>query len=107
MRFMRYYKSGVLASFQSQSDKYEVWIDEFEGKVQVTTQYYREAEKRNEKSWLNVAFGFRQCKNGDWAVAAYLPDLAESSMDEQLPGVAFASMRQLFQMNRMRALRSG
>src|SRR5450755_4695597 len=89
MRFMQYYKPGVLAQFQSQSDKYEISIDEFEGEVRLTRQYYREAEQRNEEAWLSVAFGFRRCKNGEWAVAAYLPDLVRSSADEQLPWSGF------------------
>jgi hypothetical protein len=89
MWMMRYYRSAVLAMFQSQSEKYAIRIDEFEGKVQLTDRYYREAEERNERTWISVAFGFRACKNGEWAVAAYRPDLEKASTDEQQPWVGF------------------
>ena len=83
MRVMRYYRAGVLAVFQSQAEKYNITIDEFEGKVQLTYSYYREAEARGESCYMNVAFGFRACRDGEWAVAAYAPDLAKASPDEQ------------------------
>jgi hypothetical protein len=62
---MRYYQSAVLAMFQSQSEKYDLRIDEFEGSVQLTDRYYREIEERKERTWLSVAFGFRACRNGN------------------------------------------
>ena len=89
MRFVRYYKAGVLAMFQSQSEKYDICIDEFEGKVQLTDRFYREARERNERCWLSVEFGFRACKNGEWAVAAYRPDLENASFEEQQPWSGF------------------
>jgi hypothetical protein len=33
MWMMRYYRSGVLAMFQNQSEKYSIRIDEFEGNM--------------------------------------------------------------------------
>jgi hypothetical protein len=84
MHFMRYYRAGVLAMFQSQSDKYDITIDEFEGRVQVTNHYYEEAARRGEECYLNVSFGFRACLNGEWAVAAYGPDLEKASPEEEM-----------------------
>ena len=104
---MRYYRSAVLAMFQSQSEKYAIRIDEFEGKVQLTDRYYREAEERNERPWISVAFGFRACKNGEWAVAAYRPDIEEASAEEQQPWVGFRIDDDSFLTNWIRALRSG
>lgn len=86
---MHYYRSAVLAMFQSQSEKYDLRIDEFEGKVQLTDRYYRECEERNERCYISVAFGFRACKNGEWAVAAYGPDLDQASSDEQQLWIGF------------------
>jgi hypothetical protein len=83
MHFMRYYRAGVLAMFQSQTDKYDITIDEFEGRVQVTNHYYEEAQRRGEECYLNVSFGFRACLNGEWAVAAYSPDLEKASSEEE------------------------
>src|ERR1039457_2762663 len=81
--WMHYYRPAVLAMFQSQSDKYDIKTDEFEGKVHITQRHYREAEDRDENCWLDVAFGFRACSNGEWAVAAYWPDLEKASPEEQ------------------------
>jgi hypothetical protein len=39
-------------------------------------------EDRSEIAYLNVSFGFRACRNGEWAVAAYTPDLQKASPDE-------------------------
>jgi hypothetical protein len=96
MRFMHYYRAGVLAMFQSQSEKYDISIDEFEGKVQLTDRCYREAEERNERCWLSVAFGFRARKNGEWAVAAYRPDLEGASIEEQQPWSGFRLEEDVF-----------
>jgi hypothetical protein len=78
MRRMRYYKPDVLAMFYNRSEKYEIQTDEFEGRVCISSGYYRDCE-----GYLDVAFGFRACRNGEWAIAAYGPDLAKSSADEQ------------------------
>ena len=86
---MHYYRSAVLAMFQSQSEKYDLRIDEIEGMVQLTDRYYRECEERNERCYISVAFGFRACKNGEWAVAAYGPDLDQASSDEQQLWIGF------------------
>jgi len=63
--------------FYSQSEKYSIQTDEFEGTVRIRDSHRAESRK------LNVAFGFRARSNGEWAVAAYGPDLAEASTDEQ------------------------
>lgn len=84
MHFMRYYRPGVLAMFQSQSDKYDITIDEFEGRVQIASRHYEEAERRGEKCYLNVSFGFRACHNGEWAIAAYGPDLDKATPEEEV-----------------------
>jgi hypothetical protein len=36
-----------------------------------------------DQTYLNVSFGFRACRNGEWAVAAYGPDFDNASLDEQ------------------------
>ena len=64
--------------FHARSDKYRIRTDEFEGEVSVSDDYYRESGGN-----LNVSFGFRACTNGEWAVAAYAPDLAGATADEQ------------------------
>lgn len=81
---MRYYRPAVLAMFYNQPEKYSIQTDEFEGTVRIRDSYYRKSgEDSSDSTYLNVAFGFRACRNGEWAVAAYTPDLAGASPDEQ------------------------
>ena len=80
---MTYYQPGVLAMFYNQSEKYSIQTDEFEGKVRIRDHFREPQEDTADEPYLNVAFGFRACRNGDWSVAAYGPDLAKASADEQ------------------------
>jgi hypothetical protein len=75
---MRFYRPEVLAMFHARSDKYRIRTDEFEGKVSISDDHYRESG-----GYLSVSFGFRACTNGEWAVAAYAPDLDRATPDEQ------------------------
>jgi hypothetical protein len=75
---MRFYRPEVLAMFHARSEKYRIRTDEFEGEVSVSDDHYRESA-----GYLNVSFGFRACTNGEWAVAAYAPDLDRATPDEQ------------------------
>jgi len=50
MHVMRYYRAAVLAMFQSQSDKYDITIDEFEGRVQITNRYCEQTQRRGENA---------------------------------------------------------
>jgi len=75
---LRFYRPEVLAMFHLRSDRYRIRTDEFEGEVSVSDDYYRESG-----AYLNVSFGFRACTNGEWAVAAYAPDLDRATPDEQ------------------------
>jgi hypothetical protein len=57
---------------------------EFEGTVRIRDSYYRKSgEDSSDRIYLKVAFGFRACRNGEWAVAAYAPDLVGASPDER------------------------
>jgi hypothetical protein len=80
---MKYFRPAVLAIFYNQPEKYSIQTDEFEGTVKIRDSYYRKSgTDGTDRTYLNVAFGFRACKNGEWAVAAYAPDLAKASPDE-------------------------
>lgn len=81
---MKYYRPAVLAMFYNQPEKYSIQTDEFEGAVRLQDSYYRKfGENAADRMYLNVEFGFRSCRNGEWAVAAFAPDLAKASPDEQ------------------------
>jgi hypothetical protein len=64
--------------FHTQSEKYSISTDEFEGNVRIRDGYGGEQSD----PYLNVSFGFRGCISGEWAVAAYVPDLAKASPGE-------------------------
>src|ERR1035438_3250846 len=80
---MRYYRPAVLAMFYNQSEKYSIQTDEFEGTVRIRDTYWESRKDTSDETYLKVAFGFRACRNEEWAVAAYGPDLAKASADEQ------------------------
>src|SRR6266849_6455216 len=76
---MRYYRPAVLAMFYNQPEQYSIQTDEFEGKVRIRDSYYRKSgEDNSDSTYLSVAFGFRACRNGEWAIAAYTPDFCAS-----------------------------
>lgn len=82
-KVMRYFRPGVLAVFHSQSDKYEVWTDEFSGEVRIRDSYSDPQDGTDRESRLSVAFGFRMARNGERAIAVWAPDLAKASDDEK------------------------
>lgn len=69
-----YFNSRLLGIFHSQPDRYHLQTDEFWGHVESLD---------GNPSILAVDFGFRACKNGDWAIAAWGPDLQNASEVEQ------------------------
>ena len=80
---MRYYRPSVLAMFHNQSDKYVIQTEEFEGTVRIRDSYRDPQDGTENESWLNVSFGFRASRDGEWAVAAWGPDLAKASNNER------------------------
>jgi hypothetical protein len=82
-KVMRYFRPGVLAVFHSQSDKYEVWTDEYSGEVRIRDCYSDPQEGTEGESRLSVAYGFRMARNGERSVAVWAPDLAKASDDEK------------------------
>jgi hypothetical protein len=81
---MRYFRHDVLAVFINRPEKYSIQVDEFEGSVRIRDSCSAKyGEDSSEMAYLNVSFGFRACRNGEWAVAAYAPDLSKGSPDEQ------------------------
>ena len=80
---MRYYRPAVLAMFYNQSEKYSIQTDEFEGTVRIRGDYLKSQGDTQDRTYLNVDFGFRECRHGEWAIAAYGPDLDKASVDER------------------------
>jgi hypothetical protein len=75
-----YFDRQVLASYQNESHRYIIKSDFFEGKLEVTDEYYRELERlgRTDER-VSIHFGYRTLKDGELAIVAWLPDLFEKS----------------------------
>lgn len=72
-----FFDAGILAIFQNQSDKFGLCTDYFEGSLTIRSEYYgRLSEPERDSTYTNVKFGFRVRKNGDLALAVWLPDLS-------------------------------
>jgi hypothetical protein len=83
-RIICFYSSDILAVYKNQSDKYEVTTDYFEGKITVRSDYYLYLEKSSQKpNSFKILFGFRTKRDGELAVAAYLPDIDNTPLDEK------------------------
>lgn len=79
-----FFDGGILALYRDQSDKYELKTDYFEGSVVIRSDYYNGLTEPECKSTrMNVRFGFRSRTNGELAVAAWLPDLFETSSESE------------------------
>jgi len=86
-----FFDAAILALFQSQSDKYQLSTDYFEGSIKIRSDYYeRLSEAERESTYINVSFGFRRRTNCELAVAIWLPDLSNvRSEPERLKWLAF------------------
>ena len=82
MGLLEFYNIDILSVYQSNPDKYEVYTDNFEGRISIRDDYY-ESLSAEERIYINVQFGFRTRKDGELALAVYLPDLKKSSSVEQ------------------------
>jgi hypothetical protein len=75
-----FFNPAVLAPYREQPDKYIVTTDYFEGRVTVTSAYFAQLdEAAQDREYIDVKFGYRTLRNGDLAIAAYLPDLVDHS----------------------------
>ena len=93
-----FFDARILAIFQIQSDKYELCTDYFEGSLTVRSDYYdRLSEPERSSICTNVKFGFRDRKNGELAVAVWLPDLSSIRPDtERMKWIPFHLLEDAF-----------
>jgi len=82
MNLIEFYEKDILAVYQNNPDKYEIYTDNFEGRISVRDDYY-EALLQEQRNFIDVQFGFRTKKDGELALAVYVPDLKSSSDSEQ------------------------
>jgi len=77
-----FYNIDILSVYQNNPDKFEVYTDNFEGRISIRDDYFATLLPEN-RIYLNIQFGFRTKKDGELALAVYLPDLKKSTSDEQ------------------------
>ena len=80
-RFLGYFSLEILAAYQNHADRYVVETDNFEGHITLSDQFAEQVAEggRRAEEAIDVMFGYRTLRNGDLAVAAFLPDLAGKS----------------------------
>jgi len=80
LQILGFFSPAVLAAYREQPDKYVLTTDHFEGRVTVTSAYFAQLDEAAQDSeYIDVKFGYRTLKNGDLAIAVYLPDLVDHS----------------------------
>lgn len=77
-----YYNIDILSIYKNRPNKYIVYTDNFEGKISIRDDYY-ENHAHEDDAYIDVSFGFRTQKDGELAVAVYLPDLRRLPNAEQ------------------------
>jgi hypothetical protein len=80
LSLLGYFDQQVLAPYRNEPHKYTISSDYFEGALTVTNEYYSELEAEAKTSeYISVRFGYRTLRDGNLAIAAWLPDLMEKS----------------------------
>src|SRR5690606_17004031 len=87
--FIRYFSIEVLSIYRGQPEKYNVRTDYFEGEIETRSDYCEQHAAPSGKRILSVQFGFRSLRNGELALAVYMPSLVRSSQDELRKWAAF------------------
>lgn len=75
-RIVGYFDQQVLASYRNEPDKYILKTDHFEGRLQAAVDEDGVAVAGD---YINIRFGYRTRKNGDLALAVFLPDFSDKS----------------------------
>jgi hypothetical protein len=75
-----YFDQQALASYRNEPEKYVIESDSFEGRLTVTSSYYKELEEVDRTDeYLDFRFGYRTLANGDLAIVLWIPDLQKAT----------------------------
>ncbi|HEY2496927.1 MAG TPA: hypothetical protein VGK24_07650 [Candidatus Angelobacter sp.] len=75
-----YFDQQVLAAYRNEPHKYTIESDYFEGSLSVTNEYFLELESAGKaEESVSIQFGYRTLRDGNLAIAAWLPDLFDKS----------------------------
>lgn len=88
-RFVVYFKPAVLAQYRAESHKFKVELSDFEGKLDLQTNYWEELDETEIKAEsVHIRFGFRRHSSGQYFVAVFGPDFKQYSkghLDRWIP----------------------
>lgn len=84
-----FFSAEILSIYSHQPDKYAVDTDYFTGGVNTAGKHYAAARSTGENI-IGIRFGFRTRKDGELAVAVWMPDFEKCSPDEQKKWTGFA-----------------
>ena len=85
-----FFNGEILALYASQPDKYTVETDYFSGEINTTALHCKAVAEGTGKNDIGVKFGFRTKKDGDLALAVWMPDLKRCSADELMKWTGFS-----------------
>jgi hypothetical protein len=75
-----YFDPAVLSSYRNEPHRYVIQEDDFEGRLEVTSEYYRELDAAGAADEsISIRFGYRSLSSGQLALVVWLPDLFEKS----------------------------
>lgn len=91
-----FFSAEILALYASQPDKYTVETDYFSGKINTADPHFEAAAEGIGRNIIRVRFGFRTRKDGDLALAVWMPDLKNCSSDERVKWTGFSPEKDSF-----------
>lgn len=84
MDLFEFYNIDILSVYQNNPDVYEVYTDNFEGKVLIREDYYENLlPEEMINIYIHIQFGFRTKKDGELALAVLSTDLRKAPDVEQ------------------------
>ncbi len=79
-KLVGYFKLAVLAQYRAEPHKYELRVSDYGGVVKLTDAYWESLnDSQSEAESIDLRYGFRQDRNGELHIAAFLPDLVRKS----------------------------
>jgi hypothetical protein len=78
--FIEFFNASVLGAYRENPQKYAITDDSFSGRVRTSDQYFTSATQQEQlDERIDVAYTYRSLTSGEYAIAAFRPDLLKSS----------------------------
>lgn len=93
---VKFFSGEILALYATQPDKYTIETDYFSGEINTAERHYTAVAESTGTNIIGVKFGFRTRKDGDLALAVWMPDLKRCSSDELMKWTGFSLEKDSF-----------